>query len=309
MRFSADQTRLQEGETPVANNQTFPIVLAHGIARFDILLEILSKKANLPDTKASDRFQYFKGIKTHLEAQGFRVFHPNQDFAGPVDLRAEQLKARVNEVIASTGADKVHVIGHSMGGLDARHMIVDKGMAESVASLTTIGTPHLGTILADQVIDQGGVFLLDLMRRVINLDGFADLTVAACESFNKRVEDSEAKNSVVYQTYASAEDLHLVFAPLVPSWIFIRDHEGKNDGLVPFKSQQWQRELIAGDGTRKAVAQKEFPLPADHLNQVGWWDPQEAMNPTLMFTSIFKQAADYEKRIKDIYLEIARQLA
>ena len=179
----------------MATNQTLPIVLAHGIARFDILLEVLRKKANLPKNKLDDRFQYFRGIRSHLEAQGFRVFHPNQDFAGPVDLRAEQLKARVNEALVETGADKVHIIGHSMGGLDARHMIVDKGMAEKVASLTTIGTPHLGTVLADHVIDHGGDSLMDTLRRAINLDGFADLTVASCESFNQRAEGSKPETA------------------------------------------------------------------------------------------------------------------
>lgn len=285
------------------NNPQRPIVLAHGIARFDILLEILRKKFNLPEI---DQFQYFKGIKTHLEAHGFQVFHPNQDFAGPVDLRAEQLKARVNEAMAATGADKVHLIAHSMGGLDARHMIVDKGMAESVASLTTIGTPHLGTILADSVINNGGVFLIEGLRRVVNLDGFADLTITACEQFNSRAEDAEARNQVVYQTYASSEQLLQIFSPLIPSWIFIREHEGRNDGLVPFKSQQWKSELLASDGTSKAVAQKEFPVPADHLNQVGWWDPQEAV---FGFTSLIKQAANYEAKIKDLYLGIAQGLA
>jgi triacylglycerol lipase len=289
-------------------NQQLPIVLAHGIARFDILLEILRTKKNHPDTELGDHFQYFRGIKTYLEDHGFRVFHPNQDFAGPVDLRAEQLRARVNEVLAETGAHKVHIIGHSMGGLDARHMIVDKEMAERVASLTTIGTPHRGTGLADHVIDHGGVFLMDSLRRLINLDGFADLTVAACERFNKRAEDSEARNNVVYQTYASAEDRHLVFALLIPSWMFIRDQQGRNDGLVPFTSQQWQRELIAADGTRKAITQKEFPVPADHLNQVGWWDPQEAMNPNLKLKEILKQPENYERKIRDVYLEIAQQL-
>lgn len=289
----------------MSNNPKRPIVLAHGIARFDILLEILRKKLNLPETPLADEFQYFKGIKTHLEAHGFQVFHPNQDFAGSVNLRAEQLKARVNEALAATAAAQVHLIGHSMGGLDARHMIVDHGMADKVASLTTIGTPHLGTILVDSMIDHGR-FLLGLLKQVINIDGLADLTITACEEFNNRAEDEEARNQVVYQTYASSEQLHLIFTPLVPSWIFIREHEGRNDGLVPFKSQQWKSELVAGDGTRKTVAQKEFPVPADHLNQVGWWDPQEAV---LGFKSLSKQAANYEARIKDVYLGIAQGLA
>src|SRR5207253_10451408 len=155
-------------------NQQFPIVLAHGIARFDILHEILKEKLGLPDNPVGEQFQYFRGIKTHLESNSFRVFHPNEDFAGGVDLRAEQLRDRVNEITASEGVSKVHIIGHSMGGLDARHMIVDKGMAERVASLTTIGTPHLGTILADHLLNQGATFLIDGLRKVINLDGFED---------------------------------------------------------------------------------------------------------------------------------------
>ena len=285
------------------NGQRLPIVLAHGIARFDVLLEILKQKLKLPDTSVGERFHYFKGIKPHLEAQGFTVSHPNQDFAGPVTLRSEQLKQRVEEVLAQTGAAKVHIIAHSMGGLDARHMIVDLGMAGKVASLTTIGTPHRGTILADHVLSHGGVLVMDFLNRVTNVEGFTDLTIASCEQFNRRAEDSEASNSVVYQTYASAEDFRRVFAPLIPSWLFIREQEGRNDGLVPIASQQWTEELIAADGRRKKVLRKEFPVPADHLNQVGWWDPQEAV---FSLTNVIKQAATYEDQIKDVYLEIAR---
>lgn len=54
---------------------------------------------------------------------------------------------------------------------------------------------------------------------------------------------------------------------------------------------------------------EEFPIPADHLNQVGWWDPQEAVNPLFGFASVFKQASQYEDMIKDIYLEIAQSQA
>lgn len=289
-------------------NQNLPIVLAHGIARFDVLLELLRNRLQLPQTELGDGFQYFKGITSHLEAHGFRVFHPNQDFAGSVDLRAQQLRARVDETLAVTGAKKVHIIAHSMGGLDARHMIVDKGMADRVASLTTIGTPHLGTILANRLIENGGDFLQHVLRPILNLDGFDDLQTGVCDEFNRRAEHQEATNTVIYRTVASAEDLHLVFTPLVPSWIFIRDHAGRNDGLVPVASQSWTRELIADDGRRKAIAQSEFPFPADHLNQVGWWDPQEAANPRKLFQSVVKQKHDYEREVRDVYLRIAQSL-
>lgn len=282
-----------------------PIVLAHGIARFDILLEILKSKFELPETEFGDQFQYFKLVKTHLESHGFQVFHPNQDFAGPVDVRAEQLRDRVNEVLAETGAEKVNIIAHSMGGLDARHMIVDKGMADRVAHLVTIGTPHLGTVLADRVIGHGGFLLKDGLRRIINLDGFDDLTITACEAFNRRAEHQEATNGVNYGTFAAAEDLAMVFMPLMLSWTIIRDHAGRNDGLVPVSSQAWKRELIANDGSRKPVQQNEFPIAADHLNEVGWWDPAEATNPLKLAQNPFKQREDYESQVRNVYLRIA----
>lgn len=288
---------------------TFPIVLAHGIARFDVLLQSLKERWQLPDTDIGDRFRYFKGIKRHLKDNGFEVFDPNQEFAGPVDLRAGQLRDRVNDVIAATGAEKVHIIAHSMGGLDARHMIVDKGMSERVASLTTIGTPHLGTVLADHMIDRGGFLLQETLRQVVNLDGFDDLKTGACEQFNSRAEHHEATNKVVYQTYASSEDVHLVFTLLKPSWMFIHGHEGRNDGLVSVASQSWKSELVANDGSRKTIVQKEFPIAADHLNQIGWWDPQEAADPKKLFQNLIKQKREYESKIKDVYLQIAHGLA
>jgi hypothetical protein len=45
---------------------TLPIVLAHGIARFDILTLILRQKLGITESVVEDRFQYFKGIKTFL---------------------------------------------------------------------------------------------------------------------------------------------------------------------------------------------------------------------------------------------------
>jgi len=288
---------------------TFPIVLAHGIARFDILTVNLKKKLGLPDTSLSDKFEYFKGIKTHLEANGFTVFHPDQSFAGSVDLRATQLRNRVEEALRKTNSPKVHIIAHSMGGLDARHMIVDLGMADKVATLTTIGTPHHGSPVADHVINGSGSLLLQILDRVleVNIDGVRDLTTDACEAFNRRAEDSEARNPVRYQTYSAFESLSGIFAPLIPAWLIVRDQEGKNDGLVSVRSQRWARDLVASDGTRNPIGQREFPFQADHLNEDGWWDPEEAINP-LFGGALVKQASTFERQVRDLYLQIAQSL-
>ena len=41
--------------------------------------------------------------------------------------------------------EPVHVLAHSMGGLDSRFMISSLGMAQRVLTLTTLGTPHRGS--------------------------------------------------------------------------------------------------------------------------------------------------------------------
>jgi triacylglycerol lipase len=284
-----------------------PIVLAHGITRFDILREIFVDKLGLAEEELGDRFHYFKGIKSHLEANGFEVHHSSVDFAGPVELRSRQLSGRMNEILTGEPFGKVHIIGHSMGGLDARHMIVDiDGMADRVASVTTIGTPHLGTSFADFGISHGGSVIDDL-RSIIDLEGINDLTTTACEGFNARARDKEANNTVMYRTYASSEERDKVFFLLQPSWSLINEAEGENDGLVSVTSQLWDTELIASNGVRKQIEQLSFPIPADHLNEVGWWDPQET-NPFLLLLRGGKQVEEYESKIRDIYLQMANSL-
>ena len=173
---------------------------------------------------------------------GFDVYYTNVEFAGSVALRARQLSEQINEILNQDNAEKVHIIAHSMGGLDARHMIVDRdGMAGKVASLTTIGTPHLGTSFADIGITLGGRLVIDSLSSILDLKGFDDLTIKSCDDFNRRAEAQEADNDVVYRTCASSEKRDHVFLPLQPSWFFINEKEGENDGLVSVKSQRWKK--------------------------------------------------------------------
>ena len=262
------------------------IVLAHGIARFSILSEILISTGTIPD---SDNLHYFKGIASHLRANGFNVHTTNVDFAGPIDDCAHELAEQVKTIDR-----KVHIIGHSQGGLNSRHAIVDHGIAENVAMLTTIDTPHNGTSFADVGLSPLGRLFVEVMRPVINIDGVKELTTDRCQEFNRRVADAEAKNNVTYRTYSAAEERQRVFLPLRPSWKIINEREGENDGLVSVRSQNWADSIVAADGTSKPIAHFSFPFPADHLNVCGWWDPAEHGN-----------AAQYEAQVKAVYLQIA----
>jgi triacylglycerol lipase len=278
-----------------------PIVLAHGIARFDALRRELEQLGFLTGITAGDGLHYFRNIKTCLESQGFAVYHSNVSFAAGVEQRARELAGQV-EAICAQGHEKVHIIGHSMGGLDARHVIVDlPGMASKIASLTTIGTPHRGTSFADWGIRRGGDEIIRALEGILDLTGFADLTTDACETFNQRALELEATNPVVYQTYASHQEKVRVFGLLQPSWQIIRDREGANDGLVPVRSQAWAGELRAPNGKRKSIRQNPFPVSADHLNQVGWWDANEWFG--------LQGRSAYEAKIQNVYLQIAKSVS
>jgi alpha-beta hydrolase superfamily lysophospholipase len=61
---------------------------------------------------------------------------------------AVHLGAAIEELAASTGYERVHVIGHSLGGLIARYYVQRLGGDRHVHTLVTLGTPHQGTQLA-----------------------------------------------------------------------------------------------------------------------------------------------------------------
>jgi triacylglycerol lipase len=64
---------------------------------------------------------------------------------GSIAAASEKLAAAVREVQAVTGAPRVHLIGHSMGGVVCRHYIERLDGDRHVASLIAVATPFAGT--------------------------------------------------------------------------------------------------------------------------------------------------------------------
>jgi triacylglycerol lipase len=278
-----------------------PIVLVHGIANPNSLAWFI-QRVDIPLLGSFETLPYFNGIAEHLAKNGFeQILVPNIDFSAPSARRAETLQNAVEPYLAETGAEKVHLIAHSMGGLDSRRMIVELGMANRVASLTTIGTPHNGTILADDVIDnRGGDELIRAARALVNFDleGGRDLRVDVCKQLNEQLAGAEAQNDVVYKTYSSQPAAPVPLLPFGLTYELIAEKEGPSDGLVPVSSQKWTT-LIEGDGRQKTVEQKDFPINADHLNQMGWWKHNELFSP---------RRHEHEETVRNVYLEIAQSV-
>jgi triacylglycerol lipase len=203
-----------------------PIVLAHGYLGFGSL----AKKA------LSGR--YFRGVREFLESLGCDVHVLVVPATASVAVRAEALARQVQAL----RAERVNIIAHSMGGLDARYAISKLGLSSRVASLITVGTPHRGTPIAD---------LLGLSAREMLGEGLRDLTTERVARFNDSVPDAE---SVLYGSIVGAASSVSRF--LAPAYDYLLRTSGRNDGLVPASSQPWGRLLREVD--------------ADHLAQIGW---------------------------------------
>jgi triacylglycerol lipase len=72
---------------------------------------------------------------------------------GSIDAMAESLAHRIDAVRAASGAPRVTLVAHSMGGLVCRAYLRAYGLAH-VAALVTVASPHRGTLVARLGIGQ-----------------------------------------------------------------------------------------------------------------------------------------------------------
>jgi triacylglycerol lipase len=123
------------GPEPHGNPTKFPIVLVHGFMA----------------SPTSFWGSFFKVPET-LRADGHTVFVPTLPPFDSVEVRAESLARQLEDILHESGASKVNLLAHSMGGLDCRDVITRLGFGDRVASLTTISTPHGGSAVADVIL-------------------------------------------------------------------------------------------------------------------------------------------------------------
>jgi Palmitoyl protein thioesterase len=125
-RLSPTQRGLLIGDVEAAGT---PILLVHGMV---------------------DNRSVFTLLRRGLRRRGFgRVMTTNYSpLTNDVRSAAAQLAGQVEELVADTGYERIHVVGHSLGGLIARYYVQRLGGHERVHTLVTMGSPHLGTRMA-----------------------------------------------------------------------------------------------------------------------------------------------------------------
>lgn len=90
-------------------------------------------------------------LRDRLRSAGYDVtvlVYPDYGL-GDIRTNSQRLANTIASVRARTGAAKVDLVAHSMGGLVSRYYIKNLGGAATVDSLIMMGTPNYGTSLAN----------------------------------------------------------------------------------------------------------------------------------------------------------------
>src|SRR5215210_1355288 len=120
----------------VATAET-PILLVHGIVDNHAIFTLLHRALRRRGFATVSSYDY--GLLTR-----------------DIPSAAHLLGGAIEKLAAKTGYERIHVIGHSLGGLIARYYVQRLGGDARVHTLVTLGTPHHGTLAAHLVPFQLG---------------------------------------------------------------------------------------------------------------------------------------------------------
>ena len=278
--------RLQPKAVVKASHNAYPILKMHGFMGFS---EIKIFNVTL--------FEYFNGVKALLEQMGYTVYTPSVTPISPPLDRAEEWAAHVEDILSETQADKVHLIAHSQGCIDARVLAAPikhtcntlhngelhgVGYGDKIATITTLGGPHEGTPLADDMDGSDAEkFLIDMIEFIAMITGSNKKAAKeAIESMSRSYmldefnEHIQVPNTIPCYTVAgnpgNKNNVSFMFDRTWEALMKIAPEEGggDNDGFVPVSSAQYQTsksKLKNGDKQWQALGE----VRADHVAMIG----------------------------------------
>lgn len=112
-------------------NTRYPIVLVHGMFGFDSIAGV----------------DYWYGVAEDLQRYGATVYTTQVPALDSTVARGEALLPQIQAIAAIHG--KVNLVGHSHGGPTARY--ISRVRPDLVASVTSVGSPHKGSPVADLI--------------------------------------------------------------------------------------------------------------------------------------------------------------
>jgi uncharacterized alpha/beta hydrolase family protein len=113
------------------SEKSLPVLLIHGYAEDAAIWK------KWEDMLRKDGIQFFTV-----------TFKNSDDKCGSAKQHAKELEKIVQDIKQQSGAQKLNIVGHSKGGLDAR-VFLDITDTKDVANLIMIGTPNAGSPAAE----------------------------------------------------------------------------------------------------------------------------------------------------------------
>lgn len=234
-----------------------PVVLAHGLLGF---AQIGVGRWTLAS--------YFRGIPDYLASLGVRVFVPRVHPTAGIARRAKKLAERID---ARFPGERVHLIGHSFGGLDARQLLMDERWQDRVLSVTTIAAPHLGSTFAEHARTRLGSIYRLLKASRWDHQGFYDLVPDAMRRWHEATPSPDC-----IPCYSIAGDpADDVCWPLRKLHAALMNWEGPNDGLVSVASTQAFGTVLP-------------PCPIDHFRQMNWCTGAPSKVPATKVRALYR---------------------
>jgi len=217
--YGQNQSERQQQQT---EEKPLPVLLVHGYA------EDAAVWKKWEDMLKKDGIQFFTV-----------TFKDSDDKCGSAKQHAIELEKMVQDIKEQSGAQKINIVGHSKGGLDAR-VFLDNTDTKDVANLIMIGTPNAGSPVAE--------------TNDVCAPAVYDLRLGA--NATKAVINPNTK----YYTIAGD------WMPLTQGNLLI---PGNDDGLAPVESvesQQYFQSLGRTEhGHAELLSEKEYQMSKDIL--------------------------------------------
>ncbi len=240
----------------------YPVVLVHGLGARSTYGPI----------------EYFYGLPGLLKKSKNQIFIANLTAWQTIQHRAEQLRDQINRAFPE---GKVNLVGHSMGGLDARYLTSQLDFSERVASITTIGTPHRGTSagdLATGLLPRSAFSLADRILQFLDSSSGALMQITRHYCLGEFAALAPKMPNVGYFSATTAIAEPIVKNSLPIFWLshgFLKKTEGDNDGFVSVESAMWGDHICTHSG--------------DHYAQIGQFlGRSRGMNYIGFYNEIFK---------------------
>lgn len=158
-------------------------------------------------------YHYSDLLQNDLEKAGYKknqnYFVMSYDWRFGLNRIEPLLKQKIENILAQTGANKIDIVAHSLGGLVAKEYIREEGESK-IGKMIFVGVPHLGSAVAARSLLFGDNFNIPLLNSsevhkiVQNMPSLYDL-LPGPEYFKKYagfyddLTNSDSKNILNYE--------------------------------------------------------------------------------------------------------------